>query len=517
MDIQDNTTLQNASHQEFFDWRIATQNTLLWLGFAAFLAWANMLICFEGALRGPGEYSAGIIREPVVLSALAASAVILLGSFLSSHPSLTKPPVGRPSSRKTGAFPEPVRFVLKSPLCTLAAGMLAAILSALSALGSSGIIPFGFATAVFCGIGIGCALAVFILTWGCLFGSFDIRQVVPIMSLALCLQWLPMIPIEPLPDSVRAVLMAALPMLSCLCLVSRNRQRHDATESSRPESQPVERVPLALLRISLTMMACAGVVQFVWAFFIWMTPEHLDTGMFPPLFVAIFMLSAALLFAVLNLMQSSQSYRIELLYRTVFFLSICAIGVLPLASEYLLASYIVVYAAYSFMVPTMWLMALGYCTMTGRHPLAVFGAVFAGQNVGLIIGYLVAKGLETYFGSGSGTQVLGYVFLGALALLTIVYVAVLPERTLLMLSPHLFGLSHESLTARCNELAKAFGLSRREEEVLVLLARGRDVEYIENELYISRNTVNSHRKNIYKKMHVHSRQELLSLIDGEAS
>ena len=108
-------------------------------------------------------------------------------------------------------------------------------------------------------------------------------------------------------------------------------------------------------------------------------------------------------------------------------------------------------------------------------------------------------------------------FLGALALLTIVYVAVLPERTLLMLSPHLFGLSHESLTARCNELAKAFGLSRREEEVLVLLARGRDVEYIENELYISRNTVNSHRKNIYKKMHVHSRQELLSLIDGEAS
>ena len=37
--------------------------------------------------------------------------------------------------------------------------------------------------------------------------------------------------------------------------------------------------------------------------------------------------------------------------------------------------------------------------------------------------------------------------------------------------------------------------------------------YIEKELFISRNTVNTHRKNLYRKLGIHTQQELLSLIE----
>ena len=38
----------------------------------------------------------------------------------------------------------------------------------------------------------------------------------------------------------------------------------------------------------------------------------------------------------------------------------------------------------------------------------------------------------------------------------------------------------------------------------MLLARGRDVGYIEKTLFISRNTVNTHRKNLYRKLGIHA-------------
>ena len=62
-------------------------------------------------------------------------------------------------------------------------------------------------------------------------------------------------------------------------------------------------------------------------------------------------------------------------------------------------------------------------------------------------------------------------------------------------------------------MARAFGLTEREGEVFALLARGRDVGYIEQALFISRNTVNTHRKNLYRKLGIHTQQELLSLIE----
>lgn len=66
---------------------------------------------------------------------------------------------------------------------------------------------------------------------------------------------------------------------------------------------------------------------------------------------------------------------------------------------------------------------------------------------------------------------------------------------------------------RCNALGDACGLSERQKEVLVLIAQGRSAKYVEQELSISLSTAQTHIRNIYRKVGVHSRQELLDEIE----
>lgn len=71
-----------------------------------------------------------------------------------------------------------------------------------------------------------------------------------------------------------------------------------------------------------------------------------------------------------------------------------------------------------------------------------------------------------------------------------------------------------SLVESCDEVARAFRLTPREGEILGLLAHGRNAPYIQEKLVLSRNTVKTHVQNIYAKLGVHSRQELIDVVEG---
>lgn len=60
----------------------------------------------------------------------------------------------------------------------------------------------------------------------------------------------------------------------------------------------------------------------------------------------------------------------------------------------------------------------------------------------------------------------------------------------------------------------AFCLTPREIEVFALLSKGRNAEFIQNALFISNHTAKTHIYNIYRKLDVHSLQELLDLLDS---
>lgn len=64
----------------------------------------------------------------------------------------------------------------------------------------------------------------------------------------------------------------------------------------------------------------------------------------------------------------------------------------------------------------------------------------------------------------------------------------------------------------CEEVAKAAGLSARETEVFLSLARGRTAQEIAEREVVSIYTVRAHTRSIYAKLDVHSKKELTALV-----
>ena len=67
---------------------------------------------------------------------------------------------------------------------------------------------------------------------------------------------------------------------------------------------------------------------------------------------------------------------------------------------------------------------------------------------------------------------------------------------------------------RCEIVANTYLLSRRESEVMYYLARGYKSSHIQQQLYISEGTAKTHIRHIYRKLNIHSQQDLIHLIDG---
>lgn len=70
-----------------------------------------------------------------------------------------------------------------------------------------------------------------------------------------------------------------------------------------------------------------------------------------------------------------------------------------------------------------------------------------------------------------------------------------------------------SFMRRCDEISRVYNLSKREQEVLVLLAKGHNASFITDKLCISRSTAKTHINHIYRKLDIHTQQELLNMVE----
>ena len=72
---------------------------------------------------------------------------------------------------------------------------------------------------------------------------------------------------------------------------------------------------------------------------------------------------------------------------------------------------------------------------------------------------------------------------------------------------------HHHVVERCEAFGHAKGLSAKEVEVLELMASRRSNKDIAEELFIAEGTVKSHVQRIYRKLGIHSREELYELLE----
>lgn len=77
------------------------------------------------------------------------------------------------------------------------------------------------------------------------------------------------------------------------------------------------------------------------------------------------------------------------------------------------------------------------------------------------------------------------------------------------------GGSFDPFEAACDEVANRYLLSRRQREVLRMLARGHNAAYVQDKLCITQSTAKSHIYNIYRKLDIHTQHELLAMVEEE--
>lgn len=156
----------------------------------------------------------------------------------------------------------------------------------------------------------------------------------------------------------------------------------------------------------------------------------------------------------------------------------------------------------------------------------VFGIGVACMYTGMAAGYMLSAVLHPFVESGA-IRISSVVLIAVLCLVVIAFL-VLPESAVhsLLAIKKPDRKSEEpaektgaatvslSLEERCAGVARQYGLTPREQEVLVFLARGRTLSIVARDLYIAKNTARTHIEKIYQKTDIHRQQDLIDFVEA---
>ena len=156
------------------------------------------------------------------------------------------------------------------------------------------------------------------------------------------------------------------------------------------------------------------------------------------------------------------------------------------------------------------------CQRRGCDPVLVFSLAYLAEQIAAFLG-------DAFSGTlGSGVHTLPLVLLAGLGAISFVYLSPLKDRSLerdsnpakaQCIDPARY---YAMLTETCTSAAMQFSLTKREGDVLLLLAQRKTSSQISDDLVVSLATVKTHTHNIYKKLGIHSRQELYLFLGLEA-
>ncbi len=491
-----------ASHAWFLPFTTLRTRITELVGLACMMSWVELLFCFEGVLRDKVELAGGLVHDPLLRAAtLTAAAAFALAAWSDKR----KPqPASEASRIMRPAWP----IAAVGGICSAAATLLAGFWPTAP-------IPLP----CLAGVGAGVFIAWGTLSWGTRLATCDLRAALLLVSAAACLQWLPLLIVPTLPAAAQAAIVAMLAIGTCLGLADDTDRStgHAARQPAAPDEERPSHSKLGAL--AGMVLAFSAVIEFMWCFFIKMLPGRLGIELFPLVFACVIVATALVMAACLAVMERQRGYRLELYYRLMMLFCLCGVAATGVAAPgdspaQQFAMYTLVYLGYSLSGPTLWLLSLGYVHMRRTPPAKVLSCVFACKYLGLFCGFSAVDVMGVLgVGEAAGPALVSGAVLVCVAVLGVAYLLVFPERDLLSLSPLLFGLTSESLDQRCRQIAAEHCLTPRETEVFTLLARGRDVGFICEELCISRNTANAHRKAIFSKLGIHSQQELLDAVE----
>lgn len=440
------------------------------------------------------------------------------------------------------------RYILAAGLVMLAGALLLAF------QGATGITAPWLMTAA--SILIAAGSASLLSLWEYVFAGFTDEQIVRTVLVALLLSSASYLVIVNIPSMAQLYL---FPMIVCaasilLILISRRTVKLWCVDF--PLSLQHKPHLLRIARLIRDPLLCVAAIVFSIAITRTVTLSNVSnvdlvniTGCVGTL------LGAAVLYAARYVLGSTfgslKTFNILRFYRVLFPALATILLLLPIFGNRLsLLVSSLVYLGYTVSFVLMLPTCMTLARQDGTHPLAVFGIFMGGINLvsAIATGFAMLLYQVNYF----GTATLTVGILLALYVLAMTYSVAMntwrrreqegktrayPDRAPsgserwdtdrelprdMVDDARGFAEALEDATQPTADgnrtpsmaIAEEYLLTERETDVLLLLARGRDVPTIAKQLFISENTVRTHTKNIYVKLDVHSKQGLLDSIEA---
>ena len=410
----------------------------------------------------------------------------------------------------------------------------------------------GACSGVLTGIGSGLIL----MCWGRVYSTTGGPTSAAECSLAFLLATL-LVPIfAVLPSWLQAVIMAILPIGSAILLnrefaklnhtpylnapekrsvraAKEDAEAEAAAEGAKVEDDRRRTSPAIMAKLSVSSLVFGSAVGIVRSLYI--SQSALSDTFATHLVLPLAALLAAII--VIGILLGTRRLDLAFTYRPVLIFMTISCLILPLLSNTFFLTYILTMAGYFCFEILNWVMLTDITFRLSMSAYRVYGFGRAAVSGGILVGEAVGI-LLVGAPAGPSTQMLYIISFALVLLMVITYTLTLTEQDVARVTrteARPFKLPARILAAEEQEdatgadteapheltleqkveiLALRNDITGRAYDVLLSMARGRTAARIEQELYISRGTVNTYSHRIYQKLDIHSRQELYDLIDA---
>jgi DNA-binding CsgD family transcriptional regulator len=363
------------------------------------------------------------------------------------------------------------------------------------------------------GVGSGCLL----MLWGVTFGSMDQPSAMSNTSFALLLAFaLYYICVGFIDYPVLTAIVVVIPFAEgALLALSLNSSLHTIT--SYTAEIKADRVSFSL-RIGILVVVIGFALSVLRELSIASIPAEAQGNEQMVILIGSLVLALFIIHIILFSEQKNQrKYRLQI---PVLFVATAVLLLLLIGDESSLLYKIILLISYFCFEVTVWSAFVWIVYHCRLSPFGVFGLGLGG----LFIGQFISP-LSNHFVTLSGSPLALNQVVEPIVLMFILLLAIwllsnekgLPGIVLPVNSENSDATPDEEnvdLGGAIDAAAKLYQLSDKETEVLTLLTKGRSVAHISKKLYISNNTSKTHIRRIYTKMNVHSKEELMDLVDG---
>jgi DNA-binding CsgD family transcriptional regulator len=355
--------------------------------------------------------------------------------------------------------------------------------------------------------GIGSAAVV--VLWGELFTTLGARHAISNSVAALLVGCIAYLLIMLLPSGVAQVITALFPPASIFFFLRFKRSMPRKEREKRGKGLMLYRnVPLGLIGISLFFGASFGIMKGLFV---------MNGGGLIEMRNLLNILAVAL--GSIAIYATTHTFRMDfdhLTYQIALPLMAAGFIFIPLHDPFNIMGTAVHQFGYQYFYIVLWALWPVLARRGGVPEGWVVCWGMASIQLGQLVGSISSAGLSRLVSSDFDLAMVSALAIFVILLISLFALGNRPADTGWgFLKPIEEAVYANPFERSCIQTARSYNLSPRETEVFFLLVKGRNRSYISEELVVSDETVKTHIKNIYRKAGVHSKQEMLDLVEQE--